>query len=130
MNKKEKDNNKLIEELNKYKKENEELKNKINELNIDNTNLKNELNKANKIILDFSQKENNNTTINNLNSIIQIKDKEIQDLKLQLQNNSEIKKYVNFDDIIFVNFSLDQQINCGIKCLKTDTFAEVEEKLY
>ena len=30
-----------------------------------------------------------------------------------------------------VNFiSSDQKINYGIKCLKTDTFAEVEEKLY
>ena len=30
-----------------------------------------------------------------------------------------------------VNFiSSDQRINCGIKCLETDTFAEVEEKLY
>ena len=46
------------------------------------------------------------------------------------KNNSNIKKFVNFDDIIFINFSLNQEINCGIKCLKTDTFAEVEEKLY
>ena len=30
-----------------------------------------------------------------------------------------------------VNFiSSDQSVNCGIKCLKTDTLAEVEEKLY
>ena len=106
------------------------MKNKINKLNIDNTNLKNELDKANRIILNFPQQENNNTNINNLNSIIQIKDKEIYDLKLQLQNNSNIKKFVNFDDIIFINFLLGQEINCGIKCLKTDTFAEVEEKLY
>ena len=30
-----------------------------------------------------------------------------------------------------INFiSSDQKINCGIKCMKTDLFAEVEEKLY
>ena len=30
-----------------------------------------------------------------------------------------------------VNFiSLDYDINCGINCLETETFAEVEEKLY
>ena len=38
---------------------------------------------------------------------------------------------VYYDDILSIHFiSLDQNINCAIKCLKTDTFAEVEEKLY
>ncbi|MBR4589628.1 MAG: hypothetical protein IKO36_03100 [Bacteroidaceae bacterium] len=45
--------------------------------------------------------------------------------------SSNTKKSVDFDDILYVHFiSIDQTINCGIKCLKTDTFAEVEEKLY
>ena len=60
-----------------------------------------------------------------------MKDKEINELKAQLQNSGNLKKSVNFDDIIVVNFiSLDQKINKGIKCMKTDTFAEVEEQLY
>ena len=53
-------------------------------------------------------------------------------LKLSI-NNIEIfnKKSFNNDDIISVHFiSSDQNINCPIKCLKNDTFAEVEEKLY
>jgi len=59
------------------------------------------------------------------------KENEILNLKLKLQSSGDVKKTVNFDDILFIHFiSLDQKINCPIKCLKTDTFAEVEEKLY
>ena len=59
------------------------------------------------------------------------KDNEILDLKLQLQNIQDTKKSVNYDDILFVHFiSSEQKINCPIKCLRTETFAEVEEKLY
>ena len=77
-----------------------------------------------------NQKENNNI-INNLNEMIKMKDKEINELKAQVQNSGNLKKSVNFDDIMVVNFiSLDQKVNKGIKCLKTDTFAEVEEQLY
>ena len=77
-----------------------------------------------------NQKENNNI-INNLNEMIKMKDKEIIELKSQLEKSGNHKKSVNFDDIIVVNFiSLDQKINKGIKCMKTDTFAEVEEQLY
>ena len=59
---------------------------------------------------------------------IKIKDIEINDLK---DKSGKDKKFVDFDNIIVIDFiSSDQNINCGIKCLKTDTFAEVEEKLY
>ena len=51
-------------------------------------------------------------------------------MKLKLSNNSDIKKYVDFNSIIVIHFiSSDQKINCGIKCLKTDIFAEVKEQL-
>ena len=77
-----------------------------------------------------NQKENNNI-INNLNEMIKMKDKEIIELKSQLEKSGNHKKSVNFDDIMVVNFiSLDQKVNKGIKCLKTDTFAQVEEQLY
>ena len=56
-----------------------------------------------------------------------MKDNIINDLKNQLKNKE--RKNVDFDDIIVVHFiSMDQNINYPIKCLKTDTFAEVEEK--
>ena len=41
------------------------------------------------------------------------------------------KRLVDYNNIIVINFiSSDQKINCGIKCLSSDTFAEVEEQLY
>ena len=123
------ENNKLIDELNKYRKENEEMKNTINELKNENNNLNNELIKAQKIISNFKNNNQQNININNLNEIIKNKDIEINNLKLQIQNKNN--NFVNFNDIIIVHFiSTDQKINCPINCLKTDTFAEVEEKLY
>ena len=129
------ENKKLKEELNIYKNENEKLQDKINKLKNDNEKLNNELIKANKIISNFNNSQNNqqgnNNIINNLNQLITIKDKEINDLKNQLNNIGNIQKPFNSDDILYIHFiSLDQKINSAIKCLKTDTFAEVEEKLY
>ena len=61
--------------------------------------------------------------------MLKMKDTMINDLKNQLKKKEH--KNIDFDDILFVHFiSLDQNINYGIKCLKTDTFAQVEEKLY
>ena len=131
MNNSDNENKKLKDELNIYKKENEQLKNKIKILSDENKKLNQEITKLNKIISNYSQnnQQGNNNTINNLNEIIKTKEKEIKELKLQIQKNN--KKSVDFDDILFIHFiSIDQNINCGIKCLKTDTFAEVEEKLY
>jgi predicted RNase H-like nuclease (RuvC/YqgF family) len=127
------ENKKLKDELNIYKKENENLKNEINKLKNDNNKLNNELIKANKIISNFNNNQNNNidinNKINNLNEMIKMKDIMINDLKNQLTNKGD--KTVHFNDIIVVHFiSMDQNINYSIKCLKTDTFAEVEEKLY
>ena len=129
------ENNKLRNELNTYKNENTNLKNKINQLKIDNDKLNTELIKANKIISNFNNIQNNqqgnNNIINNLNEMIKIKDDIINDLKNKLQNNTNNNFNVNYNDILYVHFiSLDQKINHAIKCLKTDTFAEVEEKLY
>ena len=123
------ENNKLIDELNKYRKEKKEMKNIIKELKNENKKLNNELIKAQKIISNFKNNNQQNININNLNEIIKNKDIEINNLKLQIQNKNN--NFVNFNDIIIVHFiSTDQKINCPINCLKTDTFAEVEEKLY
>ena len=112
-----------------------------NEIN----NLKNELTKARKIIEqqkltinDLQNKLNNNTTIiNNLNNtinnyqnIINQKELELNNLRSHLGNNN-IRKNVDFDDIMCVNFiSSDQIVHYAASCLKTNTFAEIEEKLY
>ena len=112
-----------------------------NEIN----NLRNELSKAKKIIEqqkltinDLQNKLNNNTTIiNNLNNtinnyqnIINQKEWELNNLRSHLGNNN-IRKNVDFDDIMCVNFiSSDQNVHYAASCLKTNTFAEIEEKLY
>ena len=130
------ENQKLKNECDIYKKENEILKNDINKLKDENNRLNNELIKANKAISNSNFNLQHNpaiyNVINNLNEMIKMKDNIINDLKYKLQNNSgNINKYINIDKIMVVNFySLDQKINCGIKCLENETFAELEEKLY
>ena len=120
-----------MDELKKYKKENEEMKNKINLLTIENMKLKNDLSNANEIISNFNRNNQQNNNISSLNEIINNKDIEITNLKLQLKKRNINANMVNIDDIIVIQFiSTDQKINCAIKTLKTDTFAEVEEKLY
>ena len=62
-----------------------------------------------------------------------LKDNEIKDLKLKSQNNNQQNKQIlNMDEIMIVYFQTqDQEINhVGIKCLPSDTFADVEEKIY
>ena len=108
-------------------------------------NLKNELTKA-RIIIDQqkftidelqNQLNNYNNTINNLNNdinnyknIIVQKELELNNIKSQLNNNIP-KNKVDFNDIMCVNFiSSDKNIHFAASCLKTNTFAEIEEKLY
>ena len=128
----------LKDQLNIFKTFNDKIKIEINELKEKNKKLDNELTKANKLLCNFnnnkknSQEKNDSKKINDFNEIIKMKDNEINNLKNRLKTiGKDEKKLVEFDNIIFVNFiSSDQIINFGIKCLKTDTFAEVEEKLY
>ena len=130
------DNNKLKNELNKYKTENEQLKALVNKLKSEKDNLNIELTRTKKLISNYNntginQKQRIDNEINELKNIIINKDKEIERLKSQLNNNTNEKKSIDYNDIIAIHFiSLDQKINFALKCLKTDTFAEVEEKLY
>ena len=110
-------------------------------------NLKSELSKKDKIIneqkLKIQELQNNlnnyNNTISNLNnniinfqSIINQKDRELNNLKTQLlSNNNNIINNFNLNEMMCVNFiSGDQQVHYAVPCLKSNTFAEVEEKLY
>ena len=120
---------------------NNNINNSINNNSSQNeiNNLKNELIKANKIIEqqkliinDLKNKLNNN----NYQNIIIQKDNEINHLKLQLNNllqsnNNLSNNNINFNDIEVVNFiSSDQNVHYAIKCMKSNIFAEIEEKLY
>ena len=121
----------LMNEINKIKEELEKYKN-------ENKKLKNDLTKANKIIenLQKNQKENSNIKIlqdenKDLKNKLYLKENEINQMKLQLKNNTKSEHLFKLDDIMVINFiSTDNSIHKGIKCVETDTFAEVEEKLY
>jgi len=103
-------------------------------------NLKKELDKANKIIEQQkitinnlqNQLNNINNNIKSYQNIINQKEQELNKLKLELQNiNSQNKQYIDINKIMTVNFiSMDQKIHFAISCIDTNTFAEVEEKLY
>ena len=103
-------------------------------------NLKNELDKANKIIeqqkITINNLQNQLNNINNNNksyqNIINQKEQELNKLKLELQNiNSQNKQYIDINKMMTVNFiSMDQKIHFAVSCIGTNTFAEVEEKLY
>ena len=128
----------MKEDLDKYKKENEQLKLNLDKYRIENDKLKADLLKANKIISGIQNNQNNNSELKNLrdeyNKLkyeLTLKEKEIKDLKDKIQNNSIEDMKVNYKDIMVINFiSMDSTVQCGIKCLPTDIFAEVEEKLY
>ena len=121
----------LMNEVNKIKEELEKYKN-------ENKKLKDDLAKANKIIenLKTNQKENSNIKFlqdenKNLKNQLYLKENEINQMKLQLKNNNKEDRLFKLNDIMVINFiSTDSSIHEGIKCVETDTFAEVEEKLY
>ena len=136
--------NDLINKLNIYKNENKKLKEQINNLQKEIKKLNEENKKKNDYIkqindlkkeinrLNTENKKQNDyiNQINGLKNQLIEKDKEINDLNNKL-SNFNIKKYVDYNDIMVVNFiSGDGKVDHGIKCLPTETFAEVEEKLY
>ena len=75
-----------------------------------------------------------NNEIKKLKDELLLKENQINNLKLELQNekNKNNKKTIDINDILDVTFiSTDQKINkYPISCFKTDRFAEIEEKLY
>jgi len=102
--------------------------------------LKNDLIKANKIIEDQNKKiKDLEYQLNNKNEKyekqLRLKDKKIDELNKKLENliiNSNMSdQLINRKQMICVYFtSMDQKINLAIPCIKTDIFAEIEEKLY
>ena len=117
----------------------EKYKSVLEKLKIENEKLKSDLFKANKIISGFQNNQIDNNEIKklkdenkDLKNQLNINDKEIKDLQLKIQNSVKMNKpKYDIDDIMVINFiSQDSTINEGVKCLSTDVFAEVEEKLY
>ena len=125
----------LKDEIEKYKKKCDEYKKEIENLKKENIKLNEELSKLKKINSTIQNYQIENNELNKLkeeNVILKyqlnMKDKEINDLKSKIDNKET--KY-NLDDIMVIYFTpIDSSFNQGIKCVKTETFAEVEEKLY
>ena len=124
----------LKDEIEKYKKKCDEYKKEIENLKKENIKLNEELSKLKKINSTIQNYQIENNELNKLkeeNVILKyqlnMKDKEINDLKSKI-GIKETK--VNLDDIIVIYFTpTDSSFYQGIKCVKTETFAEVEEKL-
>ena len=114
--------------------------NQIYTIKDENRKLVNGLQKANKIIANMQNQHNaeikniTNNEIKKLKDEINQKENQINKLKIELQKekNKTNKKMIDYNDIIAINFiSTDQKINkFPISCVKTDRFAEIEEKLY
>ncbi len=132
---------------------NENIQNQFNKNNFFNNNMNNNF-QNNFINNNFNNNMNMNIdNISNMNNIIisqrdeinslknelitlknQLKNKndEVEVLKLKIDNLiNKNTVLVDYNKIRIVQFrTIDQSLICSIKCLPTDTFAEVEEKLY
>ena len=120
----------LKNELNDYKNENEKLKVELNNYISENKIIKDELNNLKKLKEAFREKLNKNENkIKNLTDENTKLKNEL--LKVDINSTNAEKLSEEDNNIISLNFiSDDQKINYSIKCLKTDIFFEVEEKLY
>ena len=128
----------LKNEVEKYKKESELYKKEMEKYKIENEKLNGELSKLKKIIGGFQNNQIDNRELKNLRDEIStlkyqlnIKNNEINELKLKLQNNGKLEQKINLSDVLVIYFKpVDNSFYDGIKCLANETFAEVEEKLY
>ena len=128
----------LKNEVEKYKKESELYKKEMEKYKIENEKLNVELSKLKKIIGGFQNNQIDNRELKNLRDEIStlkyqlnIKNNEINELKLKLQNNGKLEQKINLSDVLVIYFKpVDNSFYDGIKCLANETFAEVEEKLY
>ena len=129
---------KLRTEIEKNKKLEDEIKKLKDSQKIykeENKKLKEDLVKAKKIIEGIQNNQIDNNEIKKLKDEIEYlkyqlnnKDNEINELKRKIKNE---KPKFDFDDVMWIYFQpIDNSFKEGIKCLKTNTFAEVEEKLY
>lgn len=127
--------NQIVKELNlritNLQKENNEL----NYLKINQENkifqLKQDLIKKEQEINDLKNKLKDANYVKNLKEELMNKNKEITELNKKLSNYENINQYDNLYNLITINFkSGDDKIDYKIKCLTTDIFATVEEKLY
>ena len=118
-----KTNEKQKEQINKLEKELYESKEIINKLKSRINELESELK-----IKENNSIYSNNNNLQSLTEQIKQKDEEINRLKNICKEN---RKFIPLDQMTCIYFtSIDQKVHLPIPCIKTDIFAEVEEKLY
>ena len=114
--------NNLENENENLKKENIKLKNENNNLFLKLKNLNQETTNNNKDI-NINSNNNSDKIIELLTEKLEIKEKEIKELKKTIEYNSN-----NLMTVIFN--SKDQIIHYSLICKKTDQFSLIEKKLY
>ena len=123
----------LEKELNDEKNENKILDEKIKELE---KNLNDEKEKVinlndNIKLLESSLNNKNSSNDSELQKLLELKNKEIEELKSKLNENS-LDNLKPGEKLLSINIiSIDKKIeNYTINCKNTDTFVRLEEKLY
>ena len=128
----------LKNEIEKYKKDLEYTKKENERLKEENKILNLELSKVNKILsgiknykIDSKEIIKLREEIEYLKNQLYLKNKEVDDLNEKIKNNQKDKQKYYLEDLMVIYFRpTDYSFHQGIKCLASDTFAEVEEKLY
>ena len=142
----------LKNKINNLENENEYLKNKLKNLEIEKENLKNENDNLKKVNNELSLKlvniqnhikstsqsfnakqkfqnvNDKNKIIELLNEKLQMKEKEIKDLKNKLFKFSNSYNINNFMTVIF--YSTELNIHYSLICKETDIFSDIEKRLY
>ena len=116
-----------------------ELLNQLNEEKNKNKKLLEELNKEKIKVKELNDKiktyENSNNEyikkLKELEELIKLKNKEINNLKTNNYNNNENSFIKSQEKIISIFFtSINEEIYRPISCEKTDTFDKIEEKIF
>ena len=128
---------KVKDEVEKYKKECEKLMKENEQIKKEKIKLNEDLTKAQKLLggIQINQIANNELKkLKDENNVLRfqlnIKDNEINDLKTKISKYEPTLKPSDFLIVYFRSTDESNPFNQAIKCFKSETFAEVEEKLY
>jgi len=122
-------NNKSNKNYDELEKELIEEKDKNKKLNEKIIKLEKELDNERKMVKQLKDKINNSSNIIEFQKLLELKNKEIEELKLIKNPLYNMKPGENIYSINFT--SIDQKIgHYSIACKNTDTFVRLEEKLY
>ena len=128
-------NNIFGNNMNQFNNMNNNNNMQMNNMNMNNVNNINNINNGfmmnnndGNMNMQFQNNMMNNNMMDNMNNMNMMNNNKIN-MQNNFQNNNP--NLVSFDEIIVIQFiSGDSSVNKGIKCLPTQKFYEIEEKLY